>query len=102
MTVIVNSQEQFLIDHTNSKALKYIGLNMVQKSDRSITLNQNGIAILREITINNVYAIHGSEDVTDNKKSYRALVSQLNWVAIQTRPDVSHDVCKVNSVFDTP
>ena len=96
-------QEQFLIGHISSKAFKYIGLNMMQESNGSITLNQNDyITTLQEIDVDNVNARHRSEDATDNeKKSYRALVGQLNWVATQTRPDVSYEVCELSSVFDT-
>jgi hypothetical protein len=34
------------------------------------------------------------------ERDYRALVGQLNWIATQTRPDISFDVCELSSVFD--
>ena len=37
----------------------------------------------------------------DEKKEYRALVGQLNWIATQTRPDILFEVCLLSSVFDT-
>ena len=62
-------QEQFLIGHISSKALKYISLNTVQESEGSITLNQNDyVTTLQEIAINNINARHQSEDATDNGK----------------------------------
>ena len=37
--------------------------------------------------------------VEEEKKGYRSLVGQLNWVATQTRPDISYDVCLLSTVF---
>ena len=33
------------------------------------------------------------------KKEYRALVGQLNWVSTHTRPDIEFETCVLSSVF---
>ena len=33
-------------------------------------------------------------------KNYRTLIGQLSWMACQTRPDLSFDLCELSSVAD--
>ena len=33
-------------------------------------------------------------------KKYRTLIGQLSWIACQTRPDLSFDLCELSSVAD--
>ena len=43
----------------------------------------------------------GKKEVLDEKekKEYRALVGQLNWVSTHTRPDIAFETCMLSSAF---
>ena len=83
------------------QAFTYIGKELVQDSDFSITINQNNyINSITEI----ILPIERTKDKTsplsdEENKSYRSAVSQLIWVAGISRPDISFSVCEARIKF---
>ena len=69
--------------------MTYVGLSIRSYRD-GITVDQNQyIAGLSQIPISKKRASEKNVNLDEKeKKEYRALVGQLNWVATQTRPDI--------------
>ena len=56
---------------------------------------------LQEICIRKSYNDRRDDEVSQEERSkFRAVVGQLNWVATQTRPDISFDVCDLSTKFN--
>merc|ERR1712105_103555 len=72
--VIEKLKEKFLIGSAEAINFTYVGLR--------VKSYKNGMTI------------DGKE-----KKEYRALVDQLNWVSTHTRPDIAFETCMLSSVF---
>ena len=100
--VMKEVENQFFVGSTSCGSFKYIGINVSQNSSGVVSVDQNDyVSHLKEISLNPCY--RRKTDVIDDKdkSNFRSLVGQLNWVATQTRPEVSFDVCQLTSVFDT-
>ncbi|GAB1607207.1 hypothetical protein Ahia01_001004000 [Argonauta hians] len=83
--IVINKiKQQFEISHEHDQFLNYLGLEITQTSD-DITLNQfNYISKLTVL----------EKEVT--KKDFKSKIGQLAWVAGQTRPDISFDICQAS------
>lgn len=91
----------FLIGDTNCGSFKYLGVHLSTDDDGCIGVDQSDyIRLLEEINLDGKHRQRADELTDAEKNDYRALVGQLNWVATQTRPDASFDVCELSSVFD--
>ena len=98
--VIATMKDKFQIGSNETKSFKYVGVNIKGTSGTVRVDQEHYIEGLQEVGI--ASDRFRSDDLTANeKKVYRALVGQLNWVATQTRPDVLFEVCLLSSVFDT-
>ena len=77
---------------------KYIGLNIKQE-ENNLTLDQ--IKYISTIKVLNIKGNINKERVVDDneKRNFRALIGQLNWVATQTRPDILFDVSDLSSKY---
>lgn len=96
--VIDRLSQVFLIGSSESKALKYVGLNILSYEDGSITLDQFQYAsTLTPVTVSRQRAAVKSGELSESERSeYRALVGQLNWITTHTRPDIAFDVCELS------
>ncbi|GAB1610627.1 hypothetical protein Ahia01_001349000 [Argonauta hians] len=83
--IVINKiKQQFEISHEHDQFFNYLGLEITQTSD-DITLNQfNYISKLTVL----------EKEVT--KKDFKSKIGQLAWVAGQTRPDISFDICQAS------
>ena len=77
----------------NSVAFKYIGIEVHQHNDLSITVDQDNFTR----SIPNVPIPNGVEKHTplnpDQQTLLRSKLGQLNWLANVSRPEISFDVC---------
>ena len=98
--VIMKVKKQFSIGSNETNSFKYVGVN-VENVNGTIGVDQEHyIQGLQEISIHSD-RLRSDELTREEKKEFRALVGQLNWVATQTRPDILFEVCLLSSVFDT-
>ncbi|KAK4318184.1 hypothetical protein Pmani_010794 [Petrolisthes manimaculis] len=88
----------FRMGGSESKAFKYVGLNIVSYGDGSVTLDQNQYAAtLTPISVSKQKATVKSCELSESERSeYRAVLGQLNWIATHTRPDIAFEVCELS------
>ena len=93
----------FLIGNNESKAFKYIGLNIESDGEKATNIDQlDYIASVKAIPVSKARVNNKNSDLSEQEKaSYRSLVGQLNWIATQTRPDIAFEVCELSSMFKT-
>ena len=98
--VIGKLKEKFLIGSEESINFTYVGLRIQSYKD-GWTIDQNQyIAGIEMISINKKRASEKKEALDDKeKKEYRALVGQLNWVSTHTRPDIAFETCVLSCAF---
>ena len=83
----------------------YLGLEIKQLEDKSITVSQNKYIQreLHEIPISlkrkgqKIHALSPTE-----YKQYRSVCGQLLWLSVQTRPDISFDTCMLQNHLSDP
>ena len=93
MSVIEPLRTVFKFGSENSTAFQYLGLELHQHPDFSITMSQNSFA--QSITKIKIPP-HAAKSETlkeDNLQDLRSRVGQLNWLANLSRPEISFEVC---------
>ena len=98
--VVEKLRDLFLVGKTASKSFKYIGLNIQNMSDGSITVDQfQYIQSVKPVLISRERMNNKFSDLSDKEKTeYKSLVCQLNWIATQTRPDIAFDICEFSTL----
>ena len=98
VNIIENLCKVFEIDSVNCRIFKYIGIDVKQNPDNSITVNQNSFASTIQPIIIPKERLTNKETGVDQeeKKLLRGVIGQLNWLAGITRPDISYDVCEAS------
>ena len=99
--VIDKLRHIFKIGCEHSSAFKYIGIDLVQKSDFSICINQGSyVESLEPISLDRSRKLQKDEPITVQERSkLRSLIGQLNWITGVSRPDIGFGVCQLSSVF---
>ena len=103
--IIDRIHDEFIVGSSNRGAFKYIGVH-IEKLEDGIGVHQynyiSNFTNLCELNIMNKNLRKRTDDLSDSeKKEFRAIVGQLNWICTQTRPDLSYDVCELSSRFNT-
>ena len=80
-----------------SVAFRYIGIEIQQHDDFSISVNQNNFArSLTKLAI--PVGVDKHAPLSDSqRKNMRSKLGQLNWLANVSRPEISFDVCFLSS-----
>ena len=87
----------FLIGSSSSKSFRYVGLNIVSKGEGIMVDQLQYASSLQTISINKARSSNKLCELSEiEKNEYRALVGQLNWLAANTRPDISFDICELS------
>ena len=97
-SVIAPISEKYKVGKRLQQHFKYVGLNVIQNANNTITIDQNQYA--SEIGTIHIEASRKSDtDSPLNQQETNKLKSvagQLNWLATQTRPDLSYSALELN------
>ena len=95
-SIIDKLRNIFKFGSEQSNMFKYIGLNIKRLNNGKIIVHQNTqIEEIIEPMINKEK--HPKDNLNEKEiKSLRSICGQLNWIATQTRPDLSFDVCELS------
>ena len=102
--IITRLESKFSIGSSASVSFTYVGLSIKSYED-GLTIDQDQyIASLTPIPISKERFAEKNDSEKNKlkeseKKAYRALVGQLNWVATHTRPDVAFETCILSISF---
>ena len=77
---------------------------MQQTSDGSITLDQLDFIEKTEPIVmeRNRQTLKDTPCTASEANEYRKLIGELNWIATQTRPDISFNVSRLSSSMKSP
>ena len=97
--VIDKLSDLFTISSSSSKEFKYIGLNIESLADGTSNIDQfDYIRTVEPVSLTKGRLNNKNSDLTEaEKREYRCLAGQLNWIAISSRPDILFDVCDHSS-----
>ena len=100
--IITSLKNTFAIGTENNQAFSYVGINVKQNEDNSITIDQqsyvNSIAMMY---------LEGNRSIDDQlteaeKTQFRGLVGQLNWICGISCPEISFETCLASTKTNTP
>ena len=102
--VIERLRKTFDISYEHDSIFKYVGVELSQQTDGTIHVNQEKyIEALAPIEIDKDRKQLKEEDLTAfEKRQFRGLVGQLNWVMGMTRPDIAFEVCQLSTTLNKP
>ena len=95
---------KFTVGDMSENKFIYLGLNVVQNEDHSISVYQDdymqGIKPI-EMSVKRkaqkTFALS-----TGEFKQYRSICGQILWLSLQTRPDISYDICVLSNYLADP
>ena len=100
--VVDKIQQLFTVGSYNKQAFTYIGIDLVQNEDMSITINQKSY-------IQGLEAINVDSTVKKDTPlpeplitPLRSLIGKLNWAISVSRPDLAYEVCRVSTKMGNP
>ena len=98
-TVVKKVCEIYKVGSKGTDIFKYIGLE-VSTNQNETTLSQSiYIKSVKQIPITPSRKLRKNDKVTfEEEKLLRSAIGQLNWVATQTRPDLSYDVLELSMI----
>ena len=90
-----------MFGNEETEAFTYLGIQLIQNDDFSLTINQNNyIDHIHEIKLPVERLKEKISILTNEEKTlYRSAVRQLNWIAGISRPDISFSVCEASTKF---
>ena len=91
--------QTFTIDSKFSQAFTYLGIEIHQNNDRSITIDQNNYAkaIQPILLTTNQLTEKDLKIPQEGILAVQSLVGQLNWLSGISRPDISFDTCNIST-----
>ena len=93
-------QEKFIVGSNFDAPFKYVGLD-VNRNEKSIIVEQSSyINRIEESDMKNRNDKFKPLEKHEQRE-YRAICGQLNWVASQTRPDLSFEVCRLSTSLNS-
>ena len=102
--VIEPISRKYKVGKRLAENFRYVGLNMNQHKDGTISIDQNDYASeLEEIHLQKGRKLEKKSPLNeDEAKSLISLAGQINWLSTQTRPDLSYDALELNMCKKQP
>ena len=103
-SVIEPISRKYKVGKRLAENFRYVGLNMNQHKDGTISIDQNDYATeLEEIHIQKGRKFEKKSPLNeDEAEALKSLAGQINWLATQTRPDLSYDALELNMCKKQP
>ena len=96
-SVVQPIRNQFNLSREHDRLFKFLGVKMHESNDK-ISLNQiQYINSIEPILVNNITQKIKEEINRGEARQLKGLVGQLQWVAKQTRPDISFAACQLST-----
>ena len=98
-TVIQKLKTTFTVGCEQSRVFKYVGINLIQEEDYSITLDQVAyINSINTIPITSERSTQINDTITaDERKQLRSALGKLNWISCTSRPDIRFNVGEIRT-----
>ena len=94
VSVIDKIKKKFEVRSEESTKFKYVGLEVEQKEDKIVISQDKYVETLQAIPVPSI----GDDMMSpEDETSVRQVNGKLNWIATQTRPDLSFDVSEFGS-----
>lgn len=96
--VIDKVVEKYKVGRREIESFRYVGLD-IEQDESGIRMNQDEYVMeMEEIPVTYKRKMERSSPLTKvEMQNLRATAGQLNWVATQTRPDLSYDALELNT-----
>ena len=96
--VIDKLRSIFLFGEEHSEIFKYVGLYIHQQENGKISLNQNDEVEKLQVPLINHERMANKESLlnAEELRTFRGICGKLNWIASQSRPDLSFDACDLS------
>ena len=98
-SIIAKLRETFYIGKEHTQAFTYIGINLKQINDFTITIDQNSyINSINEIKIDDMHNRNSDDKLTAHEVTLlRRAFGKINWIAGMLRPEISYHVCEIST-----
>ena len=97
-SVMMKLKQVFRISREGECNLKYLGLEIQQSESGLYVAQKKYLEKLQEIDIKANRRVDKQSSITeDEREELRSVIGKLNWLATQTRPDLSYDVCELST-----
>ena len=98
VSVIDRIRSTFKVSSENSNSFTYVGIQVQLYSDGIYISQKDYTNELEMIPTKHLSDRKPDDLITEEEKhSLRSTIGSLNWLAGQTRPDLSYDVCQLSS-----
>ena len=98
-SIIAKLRETFYIGKEHTQAFTYIGINLKQSNDFTITIDQNSyINSINDIKIDDIHNGNSDDKLTAHELTLlRRALGKINWIAGMSRPEISYHVCEIST-----
>ena len=92
---------RFIIASKERRVFKYIGFNIHQNNDGSMTLDQSDyVNDLEVVSVSSERKQHSEVDLSPEERTeLRSIVGRMNWAVQGTRPDLAFDLTDLSTKF---
>ena len=100
---VKNIKDMFLIGSENTESFRYLGMNITQKADLTISLERfsyiQSIKCIPEDILTNKIKLNPIPSTL--RKPLRSAIGRLNWVTTTSRPDISCETRVLSTVINS-
>ena len=97
LEMIEEIKDVFEIGTETSTPMKFLGMNITQSEDCTISFHQNDYLNDLNTERNKLKGDKYRNLTTEEQREFRGMVGQLNWVASRTNPIIAFDVCQLST-----
>ena len=98
--VLCRLKDAFLIGETEEGASRYVRTNIEQQGDRIVMKQEHYIDSIELIDLAKFAGISNDDTLDESGQVlFRSKVGALNWLSVQTRPDIAYEVMEHSTCF---